>query len=151
MKRHDVVKAEENRERMVAQRIAERGRWGEDVAVEHLVRCGWRIIERNAHPCQTDLRCELDIIAYIPQERKVVFVEVKTHAQHSPFANRLWSVDARKKRNLLRASASWLMRRRWHGNFRFDVIEIYGGERCAKPEIDHIENVKLFPPNWRFW
>ena len=135
--------------RAIAQRTAERGRWGEDVAAAHLMRRGWRIVGRNVRPCRGDQRCELDIIAYIPQEEKVVFVEVKAHAKRSPFAGRLWAVDARKKRNLLRASASWLMRRHWHGNFRFDVIEIYG--TAGNAELDHIENVKLFSSNWRFW
>lgn len=129
-----------------------RGRWGEDVAAGHLERMGWRIIGRNERPCRKDLRCELDIVAYVPKERLVVFVEVKTHRRHSRRASRLWSVDGRKKGNLLRASANWLMRRKWHGNCRFDVIEIYGdGDSPTPPEIDHIMNVRLFPPNWRFW
>ena len=135
-----------------AQESAAQGRWGEEVAVEHLRRIGWRIVERNSHPCRRDRRCELDIVAYMPAENRVVFVEVKTHRQRSPFAGRLWAVDRRKKRNLLRAGANWLMRRRWHGNWRFDVIEVYGSrDRDAPPEIDHITNVRLFPPNWRFW
>jgi len=130
----------------------ERGRWGEEIAAKHLMRMGWRILGRNVHPCRRDRRCELDIIAYAPSGKCVVFIEVKTHMRHSPYANRLWAVDADKKRNLLRASANWLMRRRWHGNFRFDVLEIYGGrESGTAPEIDHIENVRLFPDNWRFW
>jgi putative endonuclease len=129
-----------------------RGNWGEDVASEHLKRIGWRIIGRNVRPCRRDRRCELDIVAYVPQERQVVFVEVKTHRRHSPYAGRLWAVDRRKKANVLRASANWLMTHRWRGNCRFDVIEVYG-ERGGEfqPEIDHITNVKLFPPNWRFW
>jgi Holliday junction resolvase-like predicted endonuclease len=82
----------------------------------------------------------------------VVFVEVKTHKRHSSYAGRLWAIDRRKKSNLLRASANWLMVRKWHGNFRFDVIEIYGEQDGElPPEIDHIMNVKLFPSNWRFW
>lgn len=125
------------------------GRWGEDVAARHLAGLGWRILERNSHPCRKDRRCELDIIAF-SKERKVVFVEVKTHHSRSPWAGRLWAVDRRKKRNLLRACVNWLMRRRWHGCYRFDVIEIYG-DGSSPPEIDHIENVPLFPPNWRFW
>ena len=129
-----------------------RGCWGEDVAAAHLKRIGWRIIGRNVRPCRRDRRCELDIVAYVPAERQVVFVEVKTHRKHSSFAGRLWSVDRRKKSNLLRASANWLMERKWHGNCRFDVIEIYGEEEgISPPEIDHIMNVKLFPQNWRFW
>ena len=130
----------------------EQGRWGENVAVTHLEHLGWRVLERNSHPCKTDMRCELDVIAFVPLEKKVVFVEVKTHRRRSKWAGRLWSVDRRKKQNLLRASANWLMRRRWHGNFRFDVVEVYGDrEDSAPPEIDHVMNVKLFPPNWRFW
>lgn len=129
-----------------------RGCWGEDVAAAHLRRKGWRIIGRNVRPCRKDRRCELDIVAYVPGERQVVFVEVKTHRRHSSYAGRLWAVDRRKKANLLRASANWIMDRKWHGNCRFDVIEVYGEEHCGvPPEIDHIMNVKLFPANWRFW
>lgn len=129
----------------------QRGNWGEDVAVAHLKRIGWRIIGRNVRPCRRDRRCELDIVAYVPEERQVVFVEVKTHRRHSQYAGRLWAVDRRKKANILRASANWLMSRRWRGNCRFDVIEVYGDENGdTPPEIDHVENVKLFPPNWRF-
>lgn len=135
-----------------ANRSVRRGCWGENVAAEHLGRLGWRIVERNVRPCRRDRRCELDIVAYVPSERQVVFVEVKTHRRHSSRAGRLWAVDRRKRANLLRASANWLMARKWHGNCRFDVIEIYGEETGeSPPEIDHITNVKLFPPNWRFW
>ena len=128
-----------------------RGQWGEDMAAAYLTGQGWRILERNARPCRRDRRCELDIVAFIPASSQVVFVEVKTHRRHSAFAGRLWAVDRRKKRNLLRACASWLMRRKWHGSFRFDVIEVYGIEGGGDPEIDHVENVRLFPAHWRFW
>ena len=129
-----------------------RGTWGENVAAAHLRRIGWRIVGRNVRPCKSDRRCELDIVAYVPGERQVVFVEVKTHRRHSPYASRLWAIDRRKRANLLRASASWLMSRKWHGNCRFDVIEVYGEkDGDTPPEIDHMMNVKLFPPNWRFW
>lgn len=130
----------------------ERGCWGEDVAVSHLRSIGWSIVERNARPCRKDRRCEIDIVAYVPIERQVVFVEVKTHKQHSSYANRLWAVNKRKKANLLRACANWLMQRKWHGNYRFDVIEVYGEpDGLIPPEVDHIFNVKLFSPKWRFW
>ena len=130
----------------------QRGCWGENVAEAHLRSIGWRIVGRNVRPCRRDRRCELDIVAYVPSERRVVFVEVKTHRRHSPYASRLWAIDRRKRANLLRAGASWLMERKWHGNFRFDVIEVYGEtDGVTPPEIDHIMNVRLFPPNWRFW
>ena len=139
-------------ENVSANKSVRRGCWGENVAAEHLRRKGWRIVGRNVRPCRRDQRCELDIVAYIPSERQIVFVEVKTHLRHSPYASRLWAVDRRKRANILRASANWLMTRKWHGNYRFDVIEVYGEEAGnMPPEIDHIANVKLFPPNWRFW
>jgi Holliday junction resolvase-like predicted endonuclease len=121
------------------------------MAVKHLRSRGWRILERNSRPCRRDRRCELDIIAFDPGENKIIFVEVKTHISRQERASRLWGISAVKKKNLLRASANWLMRRHWHGNWRFDVLEVYGKSESYSPEIDHIENVKLFPPNWRFW
>ena len=104
----------------------QRGCWGENAAAAYLIRMGWRIIGRNVRPCRKDRRRELDIVAYIPKEKQIVFVEVKTHSRHSSYAGRLWAINRRKKSNLLRACASWLAKRKWHGNFRFDVIEVYG-------------------------
>ncbi len=128
----------------------ERGEWGENVAAGHLKAGGWRILERNARPVAGDRRCEIDIVAYLKEDDLVAFVEVKTHLARNDAAPRLWSVDRRKKTVLLRACAAWLRRNHWHGNFRFDVIEVYGREG-GPVEVDHIERVPLFPPKWRFW
>ena len=92
------------------------------------------------------------MIARSPDRQTVVFVEVKTHAVRSPCASPMWGVNRRKKNVLLRACANWLMWKKWHGNFRFDVIEVFGRRTSPRPpEIDHFENVPLFPPKWRFW
>jgi putative endonuclease len=129
----------------------ERGSWGEDLAARHLSSLGWRILERNARPFSHDRRCELDIVAFIASENKVVFVEVKTHKRRNGKAPRMWGIDKNKKRNLLRAGTGWIMRHRWHGNWRFDVLEIYGETGSPEVEIDHIADVRIFPPRWRFW
>jgi len=130
----------------------ESGRWGETVAAEFLRRAGWTVVARNARPCTGDRRCEIDLIVRSRDRNTIVFVEVKTHARHSTRASRLWSIDRRKKNLLLRACTNWILKRKWHGNFRFDVIEVYGSPHGeCPPEIDHIENVQLFPPKWRFW
>lgn len=127
------------------------GQWGEGVAAAYLARKGWRILARDAHPCENDKRRDVDIIALVENENRIVFVEVKTHVSRSNYASRLWSVDWRKKRNLLRACSCWLYAHRWYGSYRFDVIEVYGRKEDAEPpEIDHIENVPLFPAYWRF-
>ena len=126
------------------------GEWGEDVAAEHLRRDGYEIIERNPHPVESDGRLELDIVAWERKSDTMVFVEVKQHAELSPYARRLRSVNRRKKRNLLRACNAWRRINRWHGAFRFDVIEIYGVPEGGRPVIDHIENVALFAKRERF-
>ena len=128
------------------------GMWGEEVAMRFLQSRGWKVIGRRVRPCARDRRCEIDAIVRSRDGTTVVFVEVKTHAARSDRASPLWGVDRRKKNVLLRACANWLMREKWHGNFRFDVIQVYGRRAGPlPPEIDHYENVPLFPPKWRFW
>lgn len=126
------------------------GNRGEDIAAAYFRKKRWRVVARNVRPCMRDRRCEIDLVVQGRNPRQIVFVEVKTHKAATRTAHRLAGVDARKKRNLLRACASWIMHRRWHGAFRLDVLEIYERED-GQAEIDHIENVPLFPPHWRFW
>ena len=128
----------------------ERGAWGEDVAAEYLRRGGFEIIERNRCPDRNDERLEIDIIAWDPHADTMVFVEVKQHATVSPYARRLRSVNRRKKRNLLRACNAWRRANKWHGAFRFDVIEVYGVPEGGRPVVDHIPNVELFARRGRF-
>ncbi len=125
------------------------GKWGEDVAAECLRLEGCEIIERNARPCLWDRRLEVDIVAYDRKVDAMVFVEVKQHARHSDFESRLRSVDRRKRRLLRLACNSWRLRNRWSGNYRFDVIEVFGIPGCARPEVDHIRQVNLFTPSAR--
>ena len=107
---------------------------------------------KRVRPCARDRRCEIDLIVRTRDRRSIAFVVVKTHRARSPRASRLWCVDKRKKSILLRACSNWILREKWHGNFRFDVVQVYGTpDAPTPPEIDHIENVPLFPPKWRFW
>ena len=128
---------------------AVRGQWGEDVAAETLRRDGYEIIVRNDHPVANDERLELDIVAYDPRTDTIVFVEVKQSAARSPYQRRLRRINRRKRENLLRACTAWRRVNKWHGSYRFDVIEVYGvpGRR---PEVDHITHVQLFTRRERF-
>lgn len=126
------------------------GAWGEDVAAEYLRRGGFEIIERNTHPVGDDQRLEIDIVAWDRKADTMVFVEVKQHATISPYARRLRSVDRRKRENLRRACNAWRRSNRWHGAYRFDVIEVYGTPEAGRPVIDHIEHVELFAKRGRF-
>ena len=80
----------------------------------------------------------------------MVFVEVKQHATMSPYKRRLSRVNRRKKANLRRACNAWRRVNKWHGDFRFDVIEIYGTPEGGRPVVDHIEKVTLFADPKRF-
>ena len=123
------------------------GVWGERVAAWCLRQKGYKILERNVRPYWRDKRLELDIVAFEPCNRTVVFVEVKQHKRRTEFQSRLRSIDKRKCRLLYRACRAWLRRKRWRGAYRFDVIEVYGDPDINQtPEIDHIERVRLFTP-----
>ena len=126
------------------------GMWGEAVAVDHLRRHGYEIVDRNSRPVERDERLEIDIVAWDSKKDAMVFVEVKQHASVSPYARRLQSVDKRKRMNLRRACNAWRRTNKWRGAFRFDVIEIYGVPGGGKPVIDHISNVELFAKCGRF-
>lgn len=126
------------------------GAWGEAVAVEHLRRHDYEIVERNSRPVERDERLEIDIVAWDRKKDAMVFVEVKQHATLSPYARRLQSVNKRKRMNLRRACNAWRRTNKWHGAFRFDVIEIYGVPEGGKPVIDHVSDVELFAKPGRF-
>ena len=126
------------------------GLWGETVAVDYLRRHGYEIVDRNSRPVEKDERLEIDIVAWDRRKDEMVFVEVKQHAQPSPYARRLQSVNKRKRMNLRRACNAWRRTNRWRGAFRFDVIEIYGVPGGGRPVIDQISNVELFAKRGRF-
>ena len=127
-----------------------RGAWGESVAVDHLRRHGYEIVDRNSRPVERDERLEIDIVAWDRKKDAMVFLEVKQHAKPSPYARRLQSVNKRKRMNLRRACNAWRRANKWRGAFRFDVIEIYGVPGGGEPVIDHISDVELFAKRGRF-
>ena len=125
------------------------GAWGEDVAAEFLRRGGYQIVERNARPVKDDARFEIDIVAYDRLYDTMVFFEVKQHAARSPYQRRTRSVNRRKRNVLRRACNAWRRVNKWRGDFRFDVIEVYGVPG-QKAEVDHIPHVELFARPERF-
>jgi len=127
---------------------AEHGAWGEDAAVERLRLEGLQIVDRNVRPCR-DRRLEIDVIAYDREADAMVFVEVKQHASHAEAERRIRSVDSHKMRLLRTACNAWRRSNRWQGNYRFDVVEVFGTPG-TRPEIDHVRQVNLFTPNARF-
>ena len=128
----------------------QRGEWGEAVATDYLRRGGYEIIDRNTCPVAKDRRLEIDLVVWDRRTDTMIFVEVKQHASFSPYSRRLRAVDKRKRQNLRRACNAWRRINKWHGAFRFDVIEIYGTPESGPPVIDHIDHVDLFTKPERF-
>ena len=97
-----------------------RGREAESRAADFLSRRGLRLIERNyrVRGGELDLVCR--------DGRTVVFVEVRARGR-SDFGSAADSITATKRRRLVIAAQSWLLR---HGEqpCRFDCVLIDGGD-----------------------
>ncbi|MCK9231045.1 MAG: YraN family protein [Syntrophales bacterium] len=91
---------------------------GEQIALEFLVRRGYRIVERNYH-C---IFGEIDIIARDGSE--LVFVEVKSR-RSDIFGLPELSVDLKKQRTLSRVAVNYLQQKGLlEKEARFDVLAI---------------------------
>lgn len=96
------------------------GALGEEVASNFLIASGYKILERN-------FRCkggEVDIVARDPEEKTLVFIEVKARRSLSYGVPQL-AVTQFKQRQISKAALTWLTKNRLHDqNARFDVIAI---------------------------
>lgn len=105
------------------------GREGEARIAQALASDGWTVLDRNWR----DGPRELDLV--VRRGEVLAFVEVKRRGRR-PLAHPLHSVNARKRRDVERAAASWLAanpgRCRGVETFRFDVATLQedatGGE-----------------------
>jgi len=108
---------------------------GEEMAANFIIARGFRIMERN-------FRCkggEVDIIARDPDDKSLVFIEVKARRGLSYGVPQL-AVTPFKQRQISKAALTWLGKNKLHDhNARFDVIAILlhtGGTH----QIEHIKN-----------
>jgi putative endonuclease len=110
------------------------GRFGEDLAAQHLVAAGVEILDRN-------WRCrdgELDIVAR--EAGTVVFCEVKTRTgtRHGTPAE---AVDGRKTARIRRLAVRWLVEHpQLAGPVRFDLVAVSRDLTPGQPasvRVDH--------------
>lgn len=111
------------------------GRYGERVAVEHLVAAGYQVLDRN-------WRCrwgELDVVA--ADGGCLVAVEVKTRRSTSA-GYPLEAVSPAKVLRLRRLVAAWLQdhRDRWWDDVRIDVVAVLRPPRGAAV-VEHLRGV----------
>jgi putative endonuclease len=107
----------------------ERGQLAEQVAVDHLVRHGYRVVERN-FLCKVG---EVDIIATYGDE--LVFVEVRSRKSAASL-DPIYSVNRRKQQRIAKAAQVYLDRRfQTPPPSRFDVVLVTLGH---EPQVDII-------------
>ena len=111
------------------------GRYGEELAAEHLQREGLTILARNWR-CRTG---ELDVVAR--EGAALVIVEVKTRRSEA-FGNPLEAVGPRKLRRLRQLALRYLDEQQVHApEIRFDVIGIVQ-PLTGRPTIEHVRGVQ---------
>ena len=118
---------------MDTSRTAVLGRWGEDLAAQHLTSVGMQVLARN---WRCDLG-ELDLVAR-DVDGAVVFVEVKTRSGNG-FGEPAEAVGRVKARKLRTLACRWLLEHRPPGavELRFDVVAIV--RRPGRvPELTHL-------------
>jgi putative endonuclease len=112
------------------------GRLGEQLAAEHLIRRGFRIVERNYRTRWG----ELDIVAY--DGRTLAFCEVKTRRLGPPGRSPLESVHAHKRSQVRKMAGRWLIERTQRpraDTLRFDAIGVTLDPSGRLVSLEHLE------------
>ncbi len=111
----------------------EKGRKGEDIAVEYLKKAGYKIIDRNWHYSKN---AEIDIIA--EENEILVFIEVKARTSLN-YGHPFESITRNKIKKIHNAISEYtnMLPKRYKA-YRFDGIAIVG---FNNPEIEHLKNL----------
>lgn len=109
------------------------GHWGEQLAVEFLMKQGYIIRERNWRLN----KLEIDIVA--EYNNRIVIVEVKTRTDD--FSDPVKSVDRRKQLYLINAGNGYINHFNIDKDMQFDVITIVGTPENYK--LEHIPDAFL--------
>jgi putative endonuclease len=116
----------------------ELGKRGEQVAVDHLVGRGYRIIERNWRCTQG----EIDIVAADPggDGDETVFVEVKTRSSVA-YGHPFEAITPQKLARLRRLAAAWCAAHPGQAaRVRIDAMAVIAPQGAAV-QVEHLERV----------
>jgi putative endonuclease len=112
------------------------GRLGEELAGDHLARCGFRVLDRNYRTRWG----ELDLIAF--DGRTLVFCEVKTRRLPGRCGQPFDAVPTRKRAQVRKIAGSWLQERRdrpYANAIRFDAIGVLFDLADRLVALEHLE------------
>jgi len=118
------------------------GRYGEWLGRKLLKSKGFSIKSTNWRSPK-DRRLEIDVVCI--KEGVLVFIEIRARSEQA-LVNGFHSINARKKKSLLRAFRAYLSEiKPSPEHYRFDVVEIdLPASKDEKPRIFHHENVAIF-------
>lgn len=108
---------------------------GEKLAIDYLIKKGYKIIEKNYR----FQKAEVDII--VQKEDTLVCVEVKTRSSNY-FGDPQDFVDAKKIKLLVKAMDYYVVSKDLDVEVRFDIIAII--KNNSKTEIKHIKDAFLY-------
>ncbi len=110
------------------------GQKGEALAVRYIQSLPYQVLGTNV---RVGRRLEIDILAYDPQDKVIVFVEVKTRSKHDEDFHPHIDVTRRKRRALWRAARQWIAQREQDEGFRIDLVCIENGKI-----VDHFKELR---------
>jgi putative endonuclease len=99
------------------------GRRAEHLAAGFLRRLGYDILRHNARIG----RDEIDLIAFDPVDKVVVFAEVKARSRPDPDFLPELGLDRRKRRAMTRAARAWMRLSGRDDGYRLDLLCVEGG------------------------
>lgn len=113
------------------------GIWGEKVALEYFIKNGYAIISKNDR--EGTKGNELDLI--VSKGNRIIFVETKTRS--NDYNDPIYSIDKKKRANLLRAGIAYLNSHPSPLEPQWDLFFINGNENEYR--IEHLKDVFLPP------
>jgi putative endonuclease len=117
-------------------RTKELGRRGEELAAEHFVRLGYRVLDRN-HRTRFG---ELDLVLADQADATIVFCEVKSRRLGS--GDWRWNLHEGKQKQVRTMAAAWLAKvtdRPLGADLRFDAVGVTVDGRGGLVRLDHLE------------
>lgn len=115
-----------------------KGKYGEEFAVNYLIKNGYKILEKNYHFSRYG---EIDIIAL--DKNVLCFIEVKTRSSDkfgTPF-----EAITKSKLDKIRKSALFYLQnsKTFYENSRIDAISVFLSGENTEPRIKHIKNIEF--------
>lgn len=117
------------------------GAKGERLARRYLKKNGYKILEKNYKA----MHGEIDIVAWDKEQKRTVFVEVKSRKDSKELIERYGraanAVTSQKKARLLTAIQAYIWKNPQAKDCRIDIIEVYfPSESRSRPRIEHIRS-----------